>query len=202
MLISEAFHKRTKKTYVYSIQAIENIPSILQYGILCHNDARRYQHISIALENVQKRRSYAIVPNGMALHQYANLYFDYYNPMLSRVRDQNHKICVLAIDCRILDTEGCVLTDRNAATEIVRFLDPATEMDQIDFDMVYAKFWNHPDEYEKRNHRAIKCAEALIPGKVPCEYITSALVADENAQKRLTQLGFTKKIHIDASKFF
>ena len=202
MLASDAFCKHTHKTHLYSIQAIENIPSILQHGILCYNDARRYQHVSIALEDVQNRRSAARVPNGRMLHQYANLYFDYFNPMLSRVRARNHEICVLAINYRILDTDGCVLTDRNAATEIVRFLDPINEIDQIDFVKVYDKFWNHPDEYEKSNHKAIKCAEALIPGKVPCEYITDALVADENAKQRLTQLGFIKNIHVDASRFF
>ncbi len=70
------------------------------------------------------------------LHQYANLYFDYYNPMLSKVRSHNHEICILTIDYRVLDVAGCVLADRNAATEIVRFLDPVSEMDQIDFDKV------------------------------------------------------------------
>ena len=202
MLASEVFFKLTQRAYLYNIQAIENIPSILQHGILCHNDARRYHHISIALEDVQKRRDKVGVPNGMMLHQYANLYFDYFNPMLSRVRDQNHEICILAIDSRILDVTGCVLTDRNAARDIVRFLDPVSEMDQIDFDKVYAKNWNHMDVYEKDNHKAIKCAEALIPRKIPCEYITAALVADENARQRLIQLGFTKKIHVDANRFF
>ena len=202
MLASEVFIKLTHNTHLYNIQAIENIPLILHHGILCYNDAYRYRHISIALEDVQKRRDKAGVPNGMMLYQYANLYFDYFNPMLSRVRAQNHEICILAIDYRILDVTGCVLTDRNTATDIVRFLDPVSGMDQIEFDKVYAKNWNHMDIYEKNNHKAIKCAEALIPRKIPCEYITAALVADENARQRMIQLGFTKNIHVDNNRFF
>ncbi|MBI3008087.1 MAG: DUF4433 domain-containing protein [Candidatus Omnitrophica bacterium] len=41
---------------LYFITDITNVPSILQDGILSHNEARRIHHRSIAEQGVQERR--------------------------------------------------------------------------------------------------------------------------------------------------
>ena len=203
MLASECFFQKTGRRFLYNISPLNNMPSVIQHGILCSDEVQRFPHESIALPSVQERRSKVIVTEGRSLHQYANLYFDYHNPMLSRRRDQNNRICILAIDYRAIDIRGCVLTDRNAATEIVRFFDPMTGIGAIDFEKVYAKYWTHPeDEYEERNHRAIKCAEILIPHHVPYEYILDALVFSEEAKEKLEQFGFSKMIYVRPDCFF
>ena len=67
----------------------------MQRGLLSNEKAKSIYHASIAMNEVQKRREIVKVPNGLRLHQYANLYFDPRNPMLSRKRDQNEEICIL-----------------------------------------------------------------------------------------------------------
>jgi len=68
--------------------------------------ASRINHVSIAMNEVQVRRELARVPNGLKLHQYANPYFDPWNPMLSRKRSQNEEICILKFDRSVLDFGG------------------------------------------------------------------------------------------------
>ena len=203
MLASEAFIRRTGKKFLYNINLIENIPSVMKYGILCFDDAKKLPHTSIAMTEVQSRRSRILVPNGSHLHRYANLYFDYHNPMMYRRKDQAGKMCILAVDCAVLDIDGCVITDRNAAADIAKFLEPLQGLDEIDFERVYARYWNHPDdEYEMRDHRAVKCAEILVPRVVPPPYLLDACVVDSEARSRLLETGFDRPIYVNAEHFF
>ena len=82
VLASERYYELTTKKYVYNIMPIANIPSVLQHGIVCFDQMQKFQHSSIAMNDVQERRSRVEIPNGCSLHQYANLYFSFHNPML------------------------------------------------------------------------------------------------------------------------
>lgn len=95
---SERFTEITGQTGLYNIQAIDNVPSIMQRGLLSNERAGRISHVSIAMNEVQARRELVRIPNGLKLHQYANLYFDPWNLMLSRKRSQNEEICILKFD--------------------------------------------------------------------------------------------------------
>lgn len=121
MLLSDKFTEITKHTGLYNIQAISNMGSIMKRGILSNENAMGIFHKSIALNDVQARRDVVQVPGGLKLHQYANLYFDSWNPMLSRKRDQNHEICILKIDKTILNKKGVILSDRNASSAYASF---------------------------------------------------------------------------------
>lgn len=87
----------TGQNGLFNIQAIDNVPSIIRYGLLSNEKAERITHTSIAMQEVQNRRKTKTVPNGLVLHKYANLYFDPRNPMLSARRDQNRELCILKI---------------------------------------------------------------------------------------------------------
>lgn len=78
----------------------------MRRGLLSNEKANRIAHTSIAMNAVQERRDIVGVPNGLKLQQYANVYFDSHNPMLSVRRDQNDNICILKFDCSILDISG------------------------------------------------------------------------------------------------
>lgn len=119
---SELFISKTKQTGLYNIQAIDNIPSIMQRGLLSNERSRKIKHTSIAMEEVQQRRDIIYVPNGLGLHQYANVYFDPRNPMLFARRDENENICILKFDSCILDFEGVVVSDRNASSDYAGFI--------------------------------------------------------------------------------
>lgn len=100
---------------LYYITHINNVPSIMKRGILSRNKARRDSIDShdISMESVQGRRSNKKIPGTKkVLHDYANLYFDAHNPMLSKRRSKNNEICVLRVNKSILDLEGIIVTDK------------------------------------------------------------------------------------------
>ena len=202
MSASESFFNNTHRKYVYNITMIQNVPSIMQHGILCYDLASKIPHNSIALNDVQARRNQVQVPHGLKLHRYANLYFSYRNPMLYRRKDQSEDLCILAVSSAVLDIDGCIVTDRNAATDLVKFYLPEEGIHQIDFAKVFAEYWTHDDPIEQSNHKAIKCAEVLVPRKVPYSLVVGANVVSERAKQRLLEAGFDRPIRINYSVFF
>ena len=199
---SEIFINITKQTGLYNIQAIENIPSIMRRGLLSNEKAARIAHTSIAMNEVQERRDKIRVPNGLELHQYVNVYFDPHNPMLSARRNQNNDICILKIDCGILDMPDVVVSDRNASSDYASFYSPRIGMEEIDFNLVYARYWTDEDYYAQMEKKSIKCAEVLVPYMIPYEYVICAAVIDKNAVHKLEDVGFDKKIEIVPRVFF
>ena len=90
---------RVDVTELHFIAPIANVPLILKYGILSHRLAEKHVHDSVAMQEVQDRRKDKQIPGARLLHEYANLYFDAHNPMLSKRRDQNDTICILHVFC-------------------------------------------------------------------------------------------------------
>src|SRR2546423_7579902 len=107
---------RSDITELHYITAIANVTSILQHGILSNTLAIELAHDSVAMPEIQERRRNKHIPGARMLHEYANLYFDAHNPMLSKCRQRNNEICVLRVDPAVLDTAGVIVTDRNAAS--------------------------------------------------------------------------------------
>jgi len=107
------------------IMPIRNIPSVMQHGIVSHDLAERLEHESVALEDVQAKRTGKQIPGGGKLHSYANIYFHARNPMMSRRRGEAEELCVLRIRPDILKIAGTIVTDQNAASNYVKFLPPA-----------------------------------------------------------------------------
>lgn len=202
MRASERFTQKTGLNGLYNIQAIENIPSIMRYGLLSNENASKIKHKSIAMNEVQERREAIRVPNGLRLHQYANVYFDPWNPMLSARRDQNEDICILKIDCCILDFEGAVVSDCNASSDYAGFYSPEDGMERINFHLVYAKSWRDENHYAYLRKKSIKCAEVLVPYEITYDYITCAAVVSESAKRKLENVGFDKRIYVMPEKFF
>ena len=181
---------------------IANIKSVINNGILCYHKAENIlNHSSIAMNDVQAIREYVIV-YGKSLHDYANMYFSFRNPMMYKRRMQAENLCVLAIDNKVLDIPECIVTDQNAACRTVRFYDASNGIESIDFNKVFADNWIDDDIYETSLHKKIKCAEILIPDSISYDYIIGAYVLNETSKIELIQKGFTKDIIIKPSIFF
>lgn len=199
---SELFTQITRLTGLYNIQAIDNIPSIMQRGLLSHEKSSKIRHTSIAMEEVQDRRDKICIPNGMPLHRYANVYFDPRNPMLYVRKDENESLCILKFDRAILDIEGVVVSDRNASSDYASFYQPDIGLRKIDFKLVYASYWTDDNPYEYMRKKSIKCAEVLVPYQVPYEYVVCAAVINETAKQKLENVGFDREIVIEPNMFF
>lgn len=185
------------------IMPMANIPSVLQHGILSFERAAKIEHQSVALTEAQEKRDARQVPGGLMLHQYANLYFHARNPMMSKRRAEAAHLCVLRVSTDILQIEGVVLADRNAAggDRWVRFLHPR-QWRVLDFDRIYAMDWRDADQFEYFDKKRKKCAEALVPHNVSPDYLTGAYVVSDAAARRVTALGFHLPITVDADLFF
>lgn len=202
MSASERYWQRTGKRYVYNIMPIRNIASVLGHGIVCYDKIKQIAHYSIAMPEVQKRREMVQIPNGFSLHKYANLYFSYANPMLYLRREQAETLCILAVSSLVLDMEGTLVSDRNAAVGLARFYTPLEGMERLDFSRIHARFWTNDDPIVQRANKAIKCAEVLVPDCVPATYIEGAYVVNENARVAMEQQGFSQRIHVNSGVFF
>ena len=199
---SELFTKMTKQTGLFNIQAIANIPSIMQRGLLSNEKASIIKHTSIAMEEIQERRDAVIIPNGMALHKYANVYFDPKNPMLYKRKDENENICILKFDRSILDLKGVVVSDCNASSRYASFYSPEVGLKEIDFKLVFATDWRDGNKYEYYRKKSIKCAEVLVPFCISFDFVVCAAVYNEIAKKKLVETGFSRTIYIEPQFFF
>ena len=199
---SDVFVAKTNQTGLYNIQSIDNIPSIMKMGLLSNERALRIRHVDIAMKDVQERRNSISIPDGLRLHQYANVYFDPHNPMLSAKRIQNKDICILKFHCSILDIPGVILSDRNASSAYANFYVPTIGLEMINFKLVYAKYWNDDDYFRHVQKKSVKCAEVLVPYVIPYDYVVCAAVVNELAREKLLRTGFDREIFIAPNIFF
>lgn len=187
---------------LHCIMPIANVPSVLANGILSYERAASRHHESVSMQPVQDLRDQKRVPQGRRLHQYANLYFHARNPMLYKRLREVGSICVLRVSLDALKIAGTVITDSNAASNYVRFLHP-TQWRLVDFDDVLAESWKHPDDQRREwRHKSRKCAEVLVPDRVPAGLLTGAYVVDPLAGARLTQVAPQLRAIVDPVLFF
>jgi ssDNA thymidine ADP-ribosyltransferase DarT-like protein len=139
---------------------------------------------------VQDKRDVKRIPGGLALHEYANVYFHARNPMMSRRRNEADKICVLRISTEILEIPGAVITDQNAVSKYVKFSTP-DRLKTMDLDYVFARNWKHPEnQIEEWCHSSAKCAEVLIPRRITPNFLLGAYVLNDKAKVALAGCGF------------
>lgn len=189
-------------TELHCIMPIANVASVMAHGILSYERAAKLEHHSVAMQPVQERRDQKRVPGGLKLHQYANLYFHARNPMLFRRLGESASLCVLRVSVEVLALKGVVITDQNAASDYVRFLDPK-HWKHLNFEAIYAMDWTHPnDQIAYWRHKAQKCAEVLAPHRVEPRFIVGAHVVDEAAKVLLTGAGFAVPVTVSPMLFF
>jgi len=195
--------QRSEIVELHYVAPIANVPSIIKYGILSHKLAGQLAHQSVAMLEIQERRTNKQIPGARKLHEYVCLYIDAHNPMLSRLREKNDEICVLRVDPCVLDLSHIIIADRNAAADLVRFLPLTDGLRFIDRDRVFARYWTHPEDLiEERRHKAEKCAEVLIPDRIEVRFIVGAYVAGERSLERFNQLDTGLPVSINCDIFF
>lgn len=187
---------------LHCIMPISNLASVLAHGILSYERAAQLEHASVAMQPVQDRRDQKRVPQGLRLHQYANLYIHARNPMLYKRRGEAGSLCVLRVSLDALGMPGVVVTDSNAASDYARFLHPS-QSGLINFDDVLAEDWTHPDDQRRYfQHKSRKCAEVLVPHRVPPELVFGAFVVDAGARARVVAVAPQLPTTVDPVLFF
>lgn len=187
---------------LHYIAPISNVPSILDKGILCYRAAQAIAHISVAMTEIQDRRSPKTVPGGMPLHEYVNLYIHARNPMLFKLRDQHQKLCVLRVSATVIDLPGAIIADGNAASEYTRFWPSPSGLAEVDRDLVFAEDWTDPDLIVYWRKKQVRCAEVLVPGRIEPRFILGGYVSCEEAKTELESLAPSLDVIIDEHLFF
>jgi len=195
--------KKSDINEIHFITYISNIPSIQEKGIMSRNEIKRKKATfkDISEQGVQVRRANKKIPGTTKhLHDYANLYFDAHNPMLSARRSENNEICVLRISNDVIELNGIIITDQNAARECwFKSVDEGLPL--LKKDEVYARYWTHGDYWEQERHKGIKCAEILVPVCIKPRYIIGVYVANQTAMDAFKQVS-TLKVERKSGLFF
>lgn len=181
---------------LYYITHLDNVPSILERGILSHSRVEQegipFTHLYD--DRIVARRHDRVIAEGKSLWEYANLFFQPRNPMLFRViaEKQKDNLAILALKRQLLALPGVLIATGNAASHLSRIL-PANEglaaLAEIR-PILESEWWKEEDGSKRKI-----MAECLVPDAVPPDYIHSIYVASERAADAL-QTKLPRKIEI------
>ncbi len=188
---------------LHYISPIGNLASIALRGILSHRQARAVEHQSVAMQEVQAIRARKKVPGGRALHEYVNLYVNGRNPMLFMRSAEFADLVVLRVSADVLDLPDVVVTDRNAASDWVRFAAAPGGLAIVSEEYTFAEYWTHPeDPIEQLRHKSRMCAEVLVPDRVPAEYIGAAYTASADVLEKVRAVESGLRTTVNKRLFF
>lgn len=189
---------------LYYITHINNLPSILEKGILSHERVEREKVRSTRIYNadIVNRRKEKSTPDQKSLWSYANLYFQARNPMMYRVVHETgaKDLVVVSVGKKILQTSNIFITDGNAANATTQFYFPSDGLKIIkqQWKIVQNEWWNTVDGSKRKI-----MAECLIPNGVSPEFINSVYVANEKTRARLSgMVGYRSISVIPQPKMF
>ena len=194
--------ERAEIPELHYITHINNVPSILRHGILSNEQAAKLSPVSVAMTEVQARRSTRTIPRGRPIHSYACLYLHARNPMLRKILNRHEELTVLRVSATALDIPGAIIADGNASSDYTRFYPSPDGLQNLQGALVLARYWTSENPYEYMHKKRVRCAELLIPDRIPPELIVGAYVSCSNAQASISGTRFALPIAIDHDFFF
>ncbi len=201
---------RFRYRYLYYLTHIDNIPSILKYGILSHKEVndKGIEYTPIYNQEIVDMRQSKIIPNGKSLWCYANLYLQPRNPMLYLVKTKYGSENIAIVACYrgpAYEIKDAFITDGNAANFDTSFysIDEKDKVFTMLKDVDGLDYWKAEDGSKRK-----MMAEVLIPTIYPKESIHSILVSTQNNKQKVESLllnsGVTveKGVIVDPRTFF
>ncbi len=120
--------KKAEIKGLFYITHIENVPSILQRGILSHSfiESNHVPFKAIYDEAIVSNRKDKATPDKGSLWEYANVYFQPRNPMMYRVVKEKttKELAVIGVAPEVLGLPEVLITDGNAANGPTQFYRP------------------------------------------------------------------------------
>lgn len=190
--------KRPEIKSLYYITHIDNLPSILQHGILSHDQIaeRGVPFTAIYDADIVSRREKRITPQGKSLWKYANLYFQARNPMLYRVvhdQMQRESIAILGVSPEVLHAADTLFATGNAAANETNILPREEGIEAINeiWPAIDSEWWK-PDDGSKRKIMA----ECLVPREVQPDQIHTIFVPSHEVREAVRKLVPATKVPI------
>lgn len=160
---------------LYYIIHIDNLQSILERGILSHNQVQRIEHHDIHDAKILRRRKeLSLDGETITMQDYVNLYFQPRNAMLFRLIQTmgKEKLAVLRIQPTVIEEPGIIFSDRNAAASQAQFFTDVDDLEEIDVEVFRIGYWGRNDDRRQR-----MMAEVLVPRPIRRDEIVSIYVA-------------------------
>jgi hypothetical protein len=182
---------------LYYITPVDNLKSIINEGILSHEQMKAKRHLDISMPEVNARRARKEPIHKRPIHSYVPLYFNPLNPMLYKRRNEQKSLAILRLNRGLIFKDGALISDGNAASFQTKFL-TVSELDSVDWGCVFANYWNdHPDG------KRIRCAEVLVPDHVYPRFFESINCNNFELLDGIRELNRSSlPINIDRSLFF
>ena len=182
------------KIWLYRITHYQNIPHILQYGLVTANSKNtNAAFVSIgdnSLIQTRKKIEVTIAPFGN-LSDYIPFYFGPHSPMLLQIKtgDQGvtqrpqSEIVYLISSLNAIEQNNCkyIFFDGHAWDKMSLPYSNKTDLDKIEWSVVKGKQWNNTEEHIDRKRR--KQAELLVHSHVPITCIEHIVAYDKNMYK-------------------
>ena len=177
---------------------IDNLESILKYGLLAHSNPHKTRDISNTEVNARRNKREPIYNRN--IHDYVPFYFNPRNAMM--YRNKNEDIVVLAFSQKLIFENNTIFTNKNASADSVNFFNSTQQLDKLEWNYVWSDSWN-----TKPNVTEVKqamMAEVLVYSQVPINNLIGVYAKNETMKKHLIQSYNlpANKIKINANMFF
>lgn len=169
--------------YIYHMTHINNLETILKYGLLSHNN--NVVNSRIDNPDVNDRRDFNEPIYHKNLHSYVPFYFNPRNPMLFVNRDKEEEIVILAFDKRLIYSKGAIFTNGNASVRGTKFYNDLNDLDKLNWECIKSKYWND----FKDGKREIM-SEVLIPDKVDIDKLQKIYCYNRDTKLKIEKLLF------------
>jgi hypothetical protein len=188
-------------TPIYRLTHVDNLAGILQRGGMYapnHAPEDGIGYRAIHHQHIQGRRVMRRIPCGPGgtIHDYVPFYFGPRPPMLLALRDgyaagynegQGPLIyLVLLVQDVAAEGLGFVFTDGHGIMVFTAFYDDLSRLDEVDWQMVTARYWADTDEDPDRKRR--KQAEFLIDKFCPWALVRIIGVMTAWMQQRVEEI--------------
>lgn len=191
-----------RKTYLFRMTHIGNIPHILNHGITHTSSANANPNfIPIGDGSLIATRNDFLLKNGRRLGEYIPFYFGFRTPMLYVVQKgfnlvtptpaENIVYCVSSVQKMIDLKLDFLFTDGHAVDSFSNQYTPAdiNNIDNIiDWKAVNAKYWKDDNDLDRKRRKE---AEFLVLGDISTKAISGFLVFNEAARNKLIDFGAT-----------
>jgi hypothetical protein len=196
---------------LHYLTSIENLASICEHGILCHELAAKLPHVDLSNPRMQDLRkdkvvAYAGQERPRKLHSYANLFLHGRNSMLKDLcYSHGHEtVAVLAVSTDVLDLPDVVIADQNAASKYAHFYASPGGLEYLHEQYVFAREWGDAtvDQIDYWRRKSRRSAEVLVPDRVDRAYLQGAYVSCAASCERCEALDLPFDFTVDADLFF
>lgn len=187
---------------LFHMTHIDNLPHILEQGLLSHSKVSKY--INISDRNVNSLRDRTEHYHNFKIHDYVPFYFNPRNAMLYRMQKEHHdKIVILEVDKKIVIKDYTLFSMRNAARKDSKLISCKYDLLNFPWSDIYADSWT-VNGISNDDKKSIMQSECLISNHVPVDMIKTIHCNNKNMQLSISEKleEFNKEFLFSPQLFF